>query len=439
MFGMDLKTKITIFFSVILSLILIGCFLYCFNFSVTLQGVPEGYTVNMEYGEDPDYPEITAVRTGKYFMKDAVVIPVEHSELSSTDIGTYYITYKASYQFFRAEAEITVNIVDTTPPVITFTDDPMVYSCYDVHDGDLTSSVLVYEDTYYYYYKVKDFYGNKTVEQIEKDNTIKADEEAPVITLGGNLATYSCIDDVDGDITSKVTMTEKGGVLYYTVKDNADRETTVSKTISGSSNKVIYLTYEGGPGAYTKELLSVLSDYGVKATFFVSGSSSYKKLISTIANAGHTVGVTSYSTDYSTVYASANAFVEDLNQSLDTVYAKTGKYSSIIRFLGGSGNTEAAKYKKNIMTTLINSYTSSGYIYQDWNVDSGDSETTDTSSIIQNIKSGISTYNISVVRMTDLNESCVSVTKEIIEWGQKNGYVFLPMTEKSTTIHQTVN
>ena len=39
-----------------------------------------------------------------------------------------------------------------------------------------------------------------------------------------------------------------------------------------SPDKVAYLTFDDGPTAMTERVLDVLSDYGVKATFFVVGS-----------------------------------------------------------------------------------------------------------------------------------------------------------------------
>jgi peptidoglycan/xylan/chitin deacetylase (PgdA/CDA1 family) len=65
---------------------------------------------------------------------------------------------------------------------------------------------------------------------------------------------------------------------------------------------VFALTYDDGPGAYTKALLDILDQKGVKATFFVSGSNyqvitagNNPDLIRRMYNSGHHIGSHSYS------------------------------------------------------------------------------------------------------------------------------------------------
>jgi hypothetical protein len=52
--------------------------------------------------------------------------------------------------------------------------------------------------------------------------------------------------------------------------------------------KVIYLTFDDGPGPYTRELLDVLEKYGVKATFFVV-KNKYSDILTDIARQGHAI------------------------------------------------------------------------------------------------------------------------------------------------------
>ena len=62
------------------------------------------------------------------------------------------------------------------------------------------------------------------------------------------------------------------------------------------------------------DVLEILEQYGVKATFFVVGTSAAtpagQEWLKRIAAAGHAIGMHSWSHDYKKVYASVEAFLE---------------------------------------------------------------------------------------------------------------------------------
>lgn len=64
-----------------------------------------------------------------------------------------------------------------------------------------------------------------------------------------------------------------------------------------SPDKVIYLTFDDGPSAYTHEILDLLARYDAKATFFAIGraAASQPELIEAIYAAGHGLGNHTYS------------------------------------------------------------------------------------------------------------------------------------------------
>ena len=67
----------------------------------------------------------------------------------------------------------------------------------------------------------------------------------------------------------------------------------------------IYLTFDGAVSSATDELLSILSQRNVQATFFLSGAADAQTL-KAIAAAGHTIGMSSWSADYQTLYHSVS-------------------------------------------------------------------------------------------------------------------------------------
>lgn len=64
-------------------------------------------------------------------------------------------------------------------------------------------------------------------------------------------------------------------------------------TSSDRSEKVIYLTFDDGPSEYTSELLDLLKEYDVKASFFMVGTfaSEYPEIVKRVKEEGHLIGI----------------------------------------------------------------------------------------------------------------------------------------------------
>ena len=322
-----------------------------------------------------------------------------------------------------------------------------------------------------YEIKVTAQYGKKTATQ-----TIKVevrDKKAPEITLNGDAEMtveagsefsdpgYTATDNCDGDITDSVRVSgdkvdkDKAGkyTVTYEVSDSSGNKATATRVVSvydpaatadtvNPGNKIIYLTFDDGPGKYTQGLLDVLDKYNVKATFFVTNTHpDYQNMIAEEAKRGHTVAIHSASHKYNQIYTSEQAFFDDLEQMNSIIKAQTGNDASIIRFPGGSSNTVSKDYCPGIMTQLVNDVTARGLLYCDWNVSSGDanSKPISTEQVVQNVISGVQSHNVSVVLQHDIKDFSVNAVEQIIQWGQANGYTFLPLTTSSPMSHHRVN
>ena len=255
-----------------------------------------------------------------------------------------------------------------------------------------------------------------------------------------------------------VTVTSEGSVntysagtysLTYKVQDNYGNEAAVTRTVTvepirqadtvNPSGKIVYLTFDDGPGEYTSKLLDILSKYNVKATFFTVGSG-HPDLLKAEADAGHSIGIHSATHDYSKIYASEDAFFADLRKQQETIENATGIRTTLVRFPGGSSNTVSKSYCSGIMTKLTKDLTDMGYQYFDWNVTSGDAgETTNTSVVVQNVISGIQQHDVSIVLQHDIKGFSVNAVEQIIQWGLAHGYTFMPLTAESPTAHHGVN
>ena len=385
-------------------------------------------------------------------------------------------------------------VPETRPYILPGTEyeDPG-FSAFDAVDGDLTAEVKREVQDGQVFYSVSDHSGNT----VSASRTIPYDDPvAPEIELLGDAeveltageeyveAGATASDNLDGDLTDQVRIigrldTETPGTyeLVYLVQDSYHHYARVSRTITVLEpppppepepepepqyvevpgigtfrkvapqvlpepgvipEKVIYLTFDDGPSSQTNRLLDILKKYNVKATFFVTAQGLTDPIAREAAE-GHTVAVHTYCHRYEVIYASDQAFFDDLWRMNEIIKAKTGQYSSMMRFPGGSSNTVSRKYSQGIMTRLVKEVTDAGFTYFDWNVTSGDAGSTkDANVIYQNVINGISGKNVAIVLQHDLYGYSVDAVEPIIIWGLEHGYTFLPLTPNSPTSHHKV-
>jgi len=197
---------------------------------------------------------------------------------------------------------------------------------------------------------------------------------------------------------------------------------------STAGKKAVYLTFDDGPLPQTAALLDTLKRYGAHATFFVSGGSA-PDLIGRMAREGHCVGNHTFSHKYREIYAGEDAFFKDAAEMDAVICSQTGAPSRFLRFPGGSGNT-VSRFNPGIMTRLTDELKARGIVWADWNVDSGDKAPITAPAIYRNVCRGILREECPVVlQHMDVPNSMATVERILI-WGQKNGCVFLPMTEE---------
>ncbi len=240
----------------------------------------------------------------------------------------------------------------------------------------------------------------------------------------------------------EICLVSKGAAAPGTTADAFRKYTAPAPSNpANTGHKVIYLTFDDGPGPYTEKLLNVLDKYNVKATFFVTAAyPKYQNMIAEEAKRGHTVAIHTYTHDYAKIYASDSAYIADMNKMNEVIKAQTGSYSKYFRFPGGSSNTVSRKYNTGIMTRLTKTLTAQGYRYYDWNVSSGDAgETTSTAQVVKNVTSGIAKHDVSVVLQHDVKSYSVDAVEQIIKWGLANGYTFRAIDSSTPVTHHSVN
>ena len=318
------------------------------------------------------YYEMGAKATDQYgnnITKDIII----SGSVNTSIVGTYYIYYDvvdAAGNTVRAERKI--NIVDTTPPVLTIKPDVMTLDQYgsfdlmsgvtaiDNYDGDITSKVVVTPSssnwnvvtaatiTRVFTYSITDINGNNTT----KTRTITMiDKEAPVITVNpGNIyvmevntpsdghskpvfnATAS--DNVDPSvvvvITDDININKVGTyTVTFTATDVAGNTsiTTRSFTVRDTTPPVITLE---GSSTMTLEVHSAYTEPGWTAFDHYDGDVSTKVVVTTNLN---TSIVNTYWVSYNVVDAAGNIatqrtrtiIIEDTTAPIITIAYPEGK------------------------------------------------------------------------------------------------------------------
>ena len=464
---------------------LVGICLFILAISPVVGGSP---IITLTGGDEID------AECGTTFQDPGVKATVKDEDISNlietsgsvntSKLGQYEIEYKVKYKKRKVTKRRVVNVVDHTGPVITLNGDAKVVvptsideyqepgaTAVDACDGDVSSDIKtkmeqVNDYTWKVTYTVKDSHDNESTAERE---VCLQDTQAPQITLNGDSDItikeqekfedpgVTAVDDRDGDLTANVT---KDGyvdiyrsgtyTITYTVTDSsgntaqATRNVTVEK-VEVNTGDAIYLTFDDGPSSdVTVRILDTLKANGIKATFFICDYDEDKlPIIKRMIDEGHTIGIHGYSHDYSQIYTSVDAFMENINKLTNKLKEDTGYDAFVIRFPGGSSNTVSEKYCQGVMTQLAQRVTDDGLMYMDWNVSSGDAEGNNrpVNLIIGNVTGGFKHGRNNVVLMHDTSakQTSADALQSIITYGKNNGYSFYPISKDTIPVHHGIN
>lgn len=236
-----------------------------------------------------------------------------------------------------------------------------------------------------------------------------------------------------------VKFTTKQGVL---IEKDKIKKTNIDYSNSVVSDKTIYLTFDDGPSFLTEQILDILQEKKVSATFFVIGSkiNEYSNLIEREHNEGHTIAIHSDTHNYKYIYSSLDNYLNDFNSIRNKIHNITGTYPRITRLPGGTSNTISKKYKKGIITDITVWLDNNDYYYFDWNIDSLDasgkvSKEVILNSVINNLKTG---DNIVLMHDSSTKKTTVEALPIIIDYAKANGYTFARITKNTEKYYHKV-
>ena len=193
-----------------------------------------------------------------------------------------------------------------------------------------------------------------------------------------------------------------------------------------SQPNTMYLTFDDGPSDMTMDILSILAEKDVKATFFVvsrGGEASVERMREIVAQ-GHAIGMHSFSHEYSIIYTSVEAFLEDYYKLFTLIRDEVGITPTIFRFPGGSVNG----YDRGIYQEIIAEMLRRGFVYYDWNLSAEDaySTTLTTSEILCNVLDSSADKNRGIILMHDANrcKTTVYALADMIDGLREQGFTF---------------
>lgn len=201
------------------------------------------------------------------------------------------------------------------------------------------------------------------------------------------------------------------------------------KNITKNSEKIAYLTFDDGPTTKaTSNILDILKEEEVKATFFVVGKhvKENPELVKREFEEGHYIANHGYNHNNKKLYANENSFISEVKTTDFAIGEAIGvpNYCShIFRFPNGYMSPNYKFQKKQAVANLEKL----DYTYVDWNCLNKDSEKKiSKAQLLNNLKKSSKNKGTLVILMHDTNDvnNTVSILKDSIFYLKNQGYEF---------------
>lgn len=189
------------------------------------------------------------------------------------------------------------------------------------------------------------------------------------------------------------------------------------------SKKIIYLTFDDGPaGKVTSDVLDILKNENVNATFFLIGDqiNNQEKLVKRIADEGHSIGLHSMTHKKNYLYSCNSNFLKEMIAVQEKIEPIVGFKPVILRFPFGCNNNS---YK--ITQSMIDLLHKNNLKIYDWNVDSGDGANPNSSpaALLKNSKSDKDKV-VLLMHCAYISKNTVKALPSIIKYYKDNNYQF---------------
>lgn len=177
---------------------------------------------------------------------------------------------------------------------------------------------------------------------------------------------------------------------------------------------MVAMTFDDGPGGYSKELADLFAKYNGRATFFVLGSlvPHYEEELQYVYSKGHEVG--SHTMNHKNLNLLSRAGVEkEVNDAREAIYDAIGAYPTVTRTPYGNANATVMEVLDGPMIH--------------WSVDTLDWSSRDAQKIAQKILRN--TDDGDIVLMHEIYGFTYKAVKDTIDDLAKKGYQFVTVSE----------
>ena len=246
---------------------------------------------------------------------------------------------------------------------------------------------------------------------------------------------YKKMDEIKNDtmhveetnIQENEEVEEKQPEIRLPILTEQGRENVAN--IYNSEQKIAYLTFDDGPSEkVTPQILSILEQYGIKATFFVLGRNvdRYPDVVKQAYDKGHYIANHSYSHEYSIIYSNAQSLLDEYirtEQSIRNAIGVQDYFCNLFRFPGGSMGKKYRKVKDEAIQLLSDN----NILYVDWNALNNDSVGKPTAeSLVNDLKTTVGTKNSVVILMHDTGSKQLTVDTlpQVLDYLIQQGYTF---------------
>ncbi|MBN7572849.1 polysaccharide deacetylase [Clostridium sp. 2-1] len=200
--------------------------------------------------------------------------------------------------------------------------------------------------------------------------------------------------------------------------------------VLADEKKIIYLTFDDGPaGKVTTNVLDILKQESVPATFFLIGSQikGQEDLIKRMYDEGHALGLHSMSHNRNNLYNSNEEFLKEMLDTQQMVNSIVGIKPTILRFPFGCNNN---CYK--ISQSMVDLLHQNNLKIYDWNTDSGDGAhpNASPSTFIKNSKSDKERV-VLLMHCAYMSKNSTKALPSIIKYYKDNGYEFKVIDENT--------
>ena len=228
--------------------------------------------------------------------------------------------------------------------------------------------------------------------------------------------------------------------IIYAAKDYAVPANEVAKMLEGKSTdntKEVFLTFDDGPSKYTPEVLKILKEKGVHATFFVLGtqlenSSENREYLKQEILDGNAIANHSYSHDFKKLYphnrVDVTTFMDEINRTNNIMKSILGDdfNARVLRMPGGYMSRKY--YHDENLPELDSEFKKLHITSIDWDGETGDAtgRKYTPQQLVDNAirETKDDTHVILLMHDSATKKTTVEALPELIDYYKSHGYEF---------------